>query len=935
MNAPLTILIADTNREDRALIVRELGKVFPAAAWIEVRDAAELTHVLQLGCPDLVVTDYQLEWTDGLAFLHQVKARWPDCPVVMFAARATEEIAVEGLKAGLDEYVVKSPRNLGRLRAVVRSMLDRREQGRRQQDAEELIHLQAAALQATADAIVITDQTGTIKWVNAAFTYLTGYAPEEAIGRNPRFLKSDRHPPEFFRQMWETILAGKTWRGEFLNRRKDGSLYSEAQSITPVLNRAGQVTHFIGIKQDISRRKEAEQSLQEHLRLAELIAEVSVCLTQDCSLTAMLRGCTEPIVRHLGASFARIWTLNQKRDVLELQAGSGMHTSFDLQFGRVRVGQYGIGSIARTRQPLITNDLHENPLLPDQEWAHREGLVAFAGLPLVVGDRLVGVLAVLSHQPLIQIAFDRLGPVADQIAVGIERKLGEQALRLSEHRYRYLIDTAPDMICTISAEGLILGVNAAFETIFGWPGADWVGRPFYGLVHPEDLPHALETFSQVLRGEIPPMLEVRCLSRPGNLINVEILTTPQIHDGRVIGALAVVRDVTARKRLEAQYLQAQKMEAMGRLAAGVAHDFNNLLTIINGYSEVLARMLTREERPWAILEEIRKAGERAAGLTHRLLAFSRKQVLIPRVLDLNLVITDLEKMLHRLIGEDVQLVLSLQKPLRPIKADPTHLESIIVNLAVNARDAMPEGGTLVIDTGNRDLDEADVQSFPNARPGAFVLLALTDTGTGIAPDVLPQIFQPFFTTKGPGKGTGLGLATVRDIIEQSRGVIQVDSAVGRGTTFRVYLPQPEDRALTVAARPSAVEVRLRGTETILLAEDDEGVRALTRMVLESRGYKVLEARHGEEAVRMGSSHPGKIDLAMTDLIMPGLSGRNLVQQLQKIRPGIKVLFMSGYLDDALAKHGILESGLPFLQKPFTPDVLTTKVREVLDEISPT
>jgi PAS domain S-box-containing protein len=930
MPDPLHVLITDDNLDDRDLLRRELAAEFGTLALQEVVDAEGLQAALRAERCDLAITDYNLPWTDGLDVLRQVKRRWPDCPVLMLTGTANEEIAVTAMKAGVDEYVVKAPHHLSRLREIFRAVLARAEQHRRQHAAEELIQLQATALQAAANAIVITDRAGTIEWVNVAFARLTGYTAPEVLGRNPRLLKSGQHSPEFYRQVWDTILAGHTWRGEFINKRKDGSLYTEEQIITPVRNRRGDIVHFIGIKQDISQRKAAEEALQEHLRLTELTAEVSVTLIQDQPLAAMLRRCTEALVRHLRATFARVWTLNPKTPVLELQAGSGQHSQFDVAYHRLRLGQTAIGRIAQTRQPLFTNTALDDSLLRDQDWARRESLTAFAGLPLVVADSLVGVLALFSERPLSPVVLGALGPVADQIALGIERKRGEEALRLSEQRYRYLIETAPEVIGTVSPEGLIGGVNPAFERTFGWPGADWVGRPFRTLVAPEDLPHATETLFRVLRGETPPPLAVRCLTSRGELIDVEVLSTPQVHEGRLTGALVVIRDVTARKRLEAQYLQAQKMEAVGRLAGGVAHDFNNLLTIINGYAELLMATTGRDAKAHGLLEEIRKAGERAAGLTQRLLAFSRKQAVYPRLLDLNLVITDLAKMLQRLIGEDVRLVTNLHQPLRPIKADPTHIESIIVNLAVNARDAMPEGGTLTLGTDNRDLDREALQGNPDARPGPFVTLAVTDTGSGISPEVLPDIFKPFFTTKAPGKGTGLGLATVHDIVHQSGGVVEVVSAVGRGTTFRIYFPQPEDGALAVPARPSSLELRQRGTETILLVEDDEGVRALARLVLQSRGYSVIEARSGDEAVRLCARHSEPIHLVVTDLVMPNLSGRQLILQLQQARPGVKILCMSGYLDDALAQHGIVESGLPFLQKPFSPDTLASKVREVLD-----
>jgi nitrogen-specific signal transduction histidine kinase len=400
-------------------------------------------------------------------------------------------------------------------------------------------------------------------------------------------------------------------------------------------------------------------------------------------------------------------------------------------------------------------------------------------------------------------------------------------------------------------------------------------------------------------------------------------------EGRKLGAVLVQHDITERRRLEEQYLQAQKMEAVGRLAGGIAHDFNNLLTVILGYGDVVLGQLPRGSPARDLVTEMVRAGERAAALTRQLLAFSRQQMLAPRVLDLNAVVTDLERMLRRVIGEDVALRTSLQPALGHVKADPGQVEQVVLNLAVNARDAMPTGGKLTIETHDVELDEGYARSRPEARPGRHVLLAVSDSGCGMTAEVLAHAFEPFFTTKGPGKGTGLGLATVHGIVKQAGGHVAVYSEPGLGTTFKVYLPRVHEPVSRGKSRAGQAPLP-RGTETLLLVEDDESVRSLTGMVLRQGGYTVLEAGDGGEAVRIAGGHAGSIHLLVTDVVLPQTGGRQLAERLLGLHPGMRVLYLSGYTDDAVVRHGILEDQVHFLSKPFSPAVLALKVREVLD-----
>jgi len=394
-------------------------------------------------------------------------------------------------------------------------------------------------------------------------------------------------------------------------------------------------------------------------------------------------------------------------------------------------------------------------------------------------------------------------------------------------------------------------------------------------------------------------------------------------------ALREAEERAERKKLEEQLRQAQKMEAIGQLTGGIAHDFNNMLTVIIGYSELMLQRLKADDPLRSEVEQVKEAGVRASLLTRQLLAFSRKQVLQPRVLDLNAVLTNMDRMLQRLIDENIDLVTMPSPGLGRVLADPGQIEQVIMNLAVNARDAMPQGGKLTIETANVELDDAYAREHVSVKPGPYVMLAVSDTGCGMDAETQARIFEPFFTTKEPGKGTGLGLSTVYGIVKQSGGDIWVYSEPGRGTTFKIYLPWVEGAVETV--EPGVAPARdVRGSETILLVEDDVGIRRLVRQVLAERGYWVLEAIHGKHAIEIGEQHTVPIHLLVTDVVMPGMSGRELAERLKLSRPNMKVLFMSGYTDKAIVHHGELDPGTAFLQKPFTPDALARKVREVLD-----
>jgi PAS domain S-box-containing protein len=679
-----------------------------------------------------------------------------------------------------------------------------------------------------------------------------------------------------------------------------------------------------------------EDELRERMRTAAFAADVGAALVGTAPLPAVLGRCADAMMRHLDPAFARIWTVGAAGDVLELQASAGMYTHLDGGHSRVPIGRSKIGLIASRREPHFTNDVQSDPEITDHEWARREGMVAFAGYPLVVADELVGVMALFARRPLSRTVLDSMAAVANQIALGIKRHRVESALQESERKYRILFESNPNPAWVYDRETFrFLAVNDAAVRHYGYSREEFLSRTVLDIRPPEDV-ERFKTHTATFRrehGDAPYYSSetFRHRKKDGSDIEVLISATSIAFEGHPARIL-IATDVTEQQNLQRQLLRAQKMEAVGQLAGGVAHDFNNLLGVITGYAELLMRDLPAGSREHMRAEEIKRASDRAAALTRQLLAFGRRQVLQPEVLDLNAVVADVERMLRRLIGADVQIVFAPGAALGRVRADAGQLEQVVMNLAVNARDAMPEGGRLVIETRNTDIDEAYTRANSDARLGPHVVLAVSDTGHGMDARTVSRIFEPFFTTKPEGKGTGLGLSTVYGIVRQSGGWVTVYSEPGRGTTFRVYLPRVEAEA--ARAEAAGVPASAGGSETILLVEDAEPLRLLIRELLESAGYAVLDADAPERALALARAHGGPIDLVLTDMVMPRMGGQELATMLAAILPGLRVVFMSGYSDQAVGEQVTLEPGTLFLQKPFTLDALMRTVRRALDAPPP-
>ncbi len=903
----------------------------------------------------------------------------------------------------------------------------------------------------TVNLIVLgLDAEGKVDYVNPYLLKLAGYTRDEVFGREWfGFL------PEAQRQSMRGVLREQLERGSHPHYEnsivtKAGEERLIAWHNTVIRDEQGRATGTLSIGEDITERKLTEAALSQRARLAELNAEVGIVLSQGESLKDILQRCTQALARHLDAAFARIWTLNEDTEVLELQASAGLYTHLDGPHSRVPVGQFKIGLIAQERRPHLTNSVIGDPRVNDQEWAQREGMVAFAGYPLIVADRIVGVMAVFARHPFSEFVQHALAAVADGIAVGIARKNAEEARRAGHELLHSVIEGANDLIFVKDAQSRIVLINSAGAHALGLPKEEILGRDISSFMPPELAKTIQNSDERVMRDDAP-MTEEQTFPGPDGPRTYLHTKVPRHAGGRVVGVLGVAKDITDRKRfeerirhltlaleqspagvvitdtagtiqyvnrkfteltgysaaealgknprlfksgttppevyqdlwtkitageewrgvmqnrrkdgglwwnaatvspmrdaggnvthflaiqqdvtqqrlLEDQFRQAQKMEAVGRLAGGVAHDFNNLLTVISSYSEMLLDDLPAADQARRDdLSLIKKAATDAAALTRQLLAFSRQQVLEAKVLDLNAIVSGAGKMLQRVIGEDITLALVLAPKLGAVKVDPGQIEQVIMNLAVNARDAMPHGGKLTIETTNVELDIGYTAEHSTVIPGSYVMLVVSDTGVGMDDETKRRIFEPFFTTKEHGKGTGLGLATVYGIVKQSGGIIWVYSEPGKGASFKVYLPHVEESEGERSAE--APPPPAKGTETVLLAEDAASVRAVTRQILERNGYSVLEAPSGKAALAIAAKRSGMIHLLLTDVVMPEMSGRELADQLTALRPELKILFISGYTDDSVVRHGVLESGVAYLQKPFTPDSLARKVREVLD-----
>jgi len=772
------------------------------------------------------------------------------------------------------------------------------------------------------EAISILDNEHRVQRLNSEFTHIFGFGAEEALGR--RIEELIIPPDRSMESRWigELLDSGKNVVLETKRKRKDGSLVDVSVSAASV-KVAGKTVGICVLYRDISEQKRSETLSSGLLRIAEK-ANSGVDLQQ---FYAAIHGIVAELM------YARNFYIALYDPATQLLSFPYFVDDQNTQPAPRRLGKGLTEYVLRTGEPLLgTPEVFRQLVEAGEAELVGAPSLDWLGVPLKAGNNTIGVLAVQTYSSHARFGAREkqiLTLVAHQLAGTVENKRNEEALRRSETRYRSLVQSAVYGIYRSSLEGKFLDVNPALISMLGYSSAEEV----LNLDPKRDVfidSGELERLMQDLRsGTRLKHIEVRWKRKDGKKLTARLsgrlVTSP--NEAPVLEIIA--EDVTEQRVLENQFRQAQKMDAVGRLAGGVAHDFNNLLTVISGYTEVLMERTERQNPLYPKIDAIHQATQRASSVTRQLLAFSRKQMLELKVVDLNSIVQDMERLLRPLIGEKVELQTQLAEDLGRTRADAGQIEQVIMNLVVNSRDAMPQGGRITIQTGNA-ISEKDEQrrEYSYIQPGEYVVLSVTDNGQGMDKETQARIFEPFFTTKEKGKGTGLGLSTVYGIVKQSGGYVLVQSETGQGTTFRIYLPRVEEAA-GPAIRASELPEQIGGSETILLVEDEESVRQLVRETLEAKGYRVLEAENGEAALHLTTHSSDVIDMLITDVVMPGISGRELAARLAASHPHTKVLYLSGYTEDAIVHEGVLEPGTAFLQKPFTLQTLARKVREAL------
>ena len=800
------------------------------------------------------------------------------------------------------------------------------EEDSQQKSVEEILDLRRQYLEqlfeASPDALLVVDAEFRTQCVNREFQRMFGYSASQAIGQpiDSLILPPDRTAEsDWVRQC---LQRGEQITLETQRRRQDGSLIDVSISAAPLIV-AGQPDAFYAHYRDISARKRAEALSSALYRIAQKAGAA-----QDLQqFFAAIHGIVDELM--CARNFA-IVLHDPESQLLSFPYFVDEHES---ALAPAKQASGLIEYVMRTGEPLLcTPEIAQQMQRRGEVELTGKPPLHWLGVPLKINHHGLGALVLQSYSKNIRFSEhdrDVLTLVAQQLAAAIDRKRNEQALRRSEVRYRSLVQTAVYGIYRSSLDGRFLDVNPALIGMLGYNSA----LEILALDPQKDVFVDAAEYTRLVdefrRSGRMDGFEVRWRRKDEGIITVRISGRAVAGGDEPSDVLeAIAEDITERRLLEDQFRQAQKMEAVGRLAGGIAHDFNNLLMVISGYTEVLLDQLTLGHPLHAKAEAIQQASDRATTLTRQLLAFSRKQLLELKVIDVNAIVTDMERLLRPLIGEDIELTTTLAPNVGCTRADAGQLEQVIMNLVVNAKDAMPTGGKICIRTASVTLDDSYRPENTLIKNGPYVMISVNDNGQGMDRETQARIFEPFFTTKEKGKGTGLGLSTVYGIIKQSGGYVFVQSELGRGTVFTIYFPRVHEPSEAHGDLPVSLTAA-GGTETVLLVEDEDSVRQLVRETLESRGYRVLEAGNGQAALTVAANHPDTIHLVITDVVMPGLNGHELIQQLQPTRPGIKVLYLSGYAQDAFSTPLAADTPRTFLQKPFTLQSLARKVREIL------
>ena len=891
----IMILLLEDNPADADLCIRKLKSSGLRVRVDLARTSGEFMAHVRSQPYDVILTDYRLPDWNGLDALNWLRASGHQTPFILVTGTLGDELAIECIKAGVNDYVLKE--NLERLPVAVRRALEEQKLRQARDQAEKELRESETKYRLLFDANphpmwVFESATLRFLTVNHAAIHHYGYSLEEFLSMTVKDIWPVEDLDRFLRSVDPQVDTGESYSELCRHRKQDGTIIDVEVSSQPI--NFGHTQAQLVLAHDVTAQRRVEVQVRESTEQLQLLLDSTAEAIYAIDLNGECTLCNAACLRLLG--------YGHESELL----GKDMHATIHhtRPDGRPYPAEeckiyqaYRCGKRAHVTDEVLWRA--DGTSFPAEYWSY----------PIKHDERIVGSVVTF---------FDIT-----------ERKKAEEQLRQSESRYRSMIESAPYGVYRVDQNGRIAMANPACAAMLGYQGPDEV----LGLDTGTDvyLNPAEQQRARNYASEGPSVgYETKWKRKDGKTITVRLGGRHLPDDDELPGGFDVfVEDITEQRSLQKQFEHAQKMEAVGRLAGGVAHDFNNLLMVISGYAQLMEESPTDSRKVSQYATQIREASSKAASITRQLLAFSRKQVLEPTILDLNHVVKDLGKMLPRLLGEDVEIVLNLDQHLGTLRADRGQLEQVIMNLAVNARDAMPKGGRLTIETTNVTLDTAYHQRREvSVSPGRYVLLAVSDTGTGMDTETQLHIFEPFFTTKESGKGTGLGLATVYGIVKQSQGFIWVYSELGKGSTFKIYLPRLDAAVTELIAQ--ALQATPGGTETILLAEDESALRNVSRVYLESKGYTVLDAPNANEALSICKSYREPIHVLITDMVMPGLGGLELAKSALEFRPGLAVVLVSGYTDRALDSEatGI---GAKFLQKPFSLDALARTVRVLLSK----
>jgi PAS domain S-box-containing protein len=922
------LLVLEDNPGDLLILERELRAFSGAMPALTISPFTRLSEALDAAAGsrfDVCIMDLNLPDSTGVETFERLSAAIGETPVIVVSGIDDAQTSSHVLRHGAQDYVVKKPGMGSLLLRGIRSAVERNKAQVELQLRDNQLRRNERQIrriiEASADAVIVSDRAGCIRFVNPAAERMFGKAGDELIGTGLGFLLTKDNEIDVVRL---------------------GAIDAEVRCVEIQWE---EQPALLASLRDVTERKREQESLEMRARLASLSAEIEYSLTGASTLELGLRVAVEVVLEYADGVGARVWTLDEATGELVLAAVAGESPDDPVPLGTCAAMGAGTAQrVARTRELLArTVDAHNAGARADAAGESEPEALPLAGFPIEVEGRLAGILEVYCRHALSAPVLQSLVSNTRTIGLFIARKRAESGLIRAKEAAE-----AAEAAIRESSEQLNLALRASGTGIWTWdPVArrlhwDDCTHELFGIepgafngtlgeaaavLHADDRDGFEQALHSAAQGNPGIQTEFRVV-RPGGRVRYLVSSGRAYQDasGRLLRVMGTVHDVTQRRQLEEQLRQANRIEAIGGLAGGIAHDFNNILNVVIGY----ANLMLRNERDPARnrrLQEIRDAGERGAALTRQLLAFSRKQVLRPRVLNLAETLRGMDHMLRRLIGEDVEVVTAIGPCLGNVKVDPSQIEQVILNLVVNARDAMPAGGRLTINLENREWQPSG--DAVNSAVGRYVVMEVSDTGCGMSPEVQARALEPFFTTKEVGRGTGMGLSTVYGIVQQSGGHLQIYSEPGVGTSMKVLLPLVDEAGEPVAPAGTGPHL-LVGDETILVVEDDDAVRQQVVATLETAGYRVIAAANGPEAMRITGALPDRIHLLLTDVVMPKQSGRDVAGQLSARRPDLKVIYMSGYPGNTITNNGTLDPAVHFLDKPFSPGDLCRKVRLVLN-----